>query len=456
MGLAYGIHPLIQDLAPFIKKLPGLNEYITLVYLTLPLWLFLIGLLRLHRVLERPLSRGELFKDLLKLHALGLLGLSIILFLSQSTINRSLIAIFLCSTFVLLYLERLGLNLWSRYQHRQGVGQQRILLVGHPGELMQRFVSGALAQPFPPRLLGFLGAASGIEEDSTQQELPEGFPEQLGELDRLGGLLHEEAVDRVLFFPPINRPVDVPEAVNTCESQGIPADFAVNIHQPFTVPPRLLSLYEQPFISLETAPKPPEALAIKHALDLILAVLGLALLSPLLVLTALAILLSMGRPVLFSQERIGLNGRHFRIRKFRTMVQGAEQQRSEVLEDNEMSGPVFKASHDPRVTTLGRLLRRTSVDELPQLFNVARGEMSLVGPRPLPVVEQQEIRGWRRRRLSMKPGLTGLWQVSGRNTVDFDRWMELDLRYVDHWSLALDLQILLRTIPAVLFRRGAR
>jgi exopolysaccharide biosynthesis polyprenyl glycosylphosphotransferase len=454
MVLALLIHGQLRELAPIIKKLPDPSQYITLVYLAIPLWLALIALLGMHRVLERPATRGELLVDLLKLHLLGLVGLSIIIYLAQATINRSLMAIFFGCSFVLLFFERAGLGLWVRYQHRRGMGRLRLLLVGDPGPEMEHFVLEATARPFPPRLLGYLraGAGAGGEGQPPGAELPP----LLGRAAELEQQLHELAVDRVLFFPPLNRPADAAELLTACETLGVPADFAIEIHNPFAAPPRLQRLYAQPFISLETAPKRPEALAIKHALDVLLAALGLVLLSPVLLLTSLAILLSMGRPVLFSQRRIGLHGRRFRIHKFRTMVQGAEQQRDGLLGVNEMSGPVFKSADDPRVTRLGRLLRRTSIDELPQLLNVVRGEMSLVGPRPLPEGEQREIRGWRRRRLSMKPGITGLWQVSGRNTVDFEEWMKLDLRYVDHWSLTLDLRILLRTLPAVLSSRGAR
>ena len=164
----------------------------------------------------------------------------------------------------------------------------------------------------------------------------------------------------------------------------------------------------------------------------------------------------MGRPILFTQERAGLFGRRFRMLKFRTMARDAEAKQEALRERNEMSGPVFKLTGDPRVTKLGRLLRRSSIDELPQLLNVLGGSMSLVGPRPLPWREQQAMSGWHRRRLSMKPGLTGLWQVSGRNDVDFEQWMRLDLRYVDEWSLGRDAKILLKTIPTVLLGRGAK
>jgi lipopolysaccharide/colanic/teichoic acid biosynthesis glycosyltransferase len=164
----------------------------------------------------------------------------------------------------------------------------------------------------------------------------------------------------------------------------------------------------------------------------------------------------MGRPVLFAQDRAGLRGRRFRMYKFRTMVRDAEVHREALAARNEMGGPVFKIARDPRVTTLGRFLRRTTIDELPQLFNILSGSMSVVGPRPLPVKEQQQIVGWHRRRLMMKPGLTCLWQIGGRSDVSFEDWMKLDLDYIDTWSLALDFAIILKTVPAVLLGRGAR
>jgi lipopolysaccharide/colanic/teichoic acid biosynthesis glycosyltransferase len=177
--------------------------------------------------------------------------------------------------------------------------------------------------------------------------------------------------------------------------------------------------------------------------------------APLLLLIAALVKLTSKGPVFFVQWRIGLNGRRFRFPKFRSMVQDAEARLSEVMQHNEMDGPVFKMKRDPRITRLGAFLRRYSLDELPQLWCVLKGDMSLVGPRPLMPHEIDGHASWQRRRLSMRPGLTCLWQIGGRNAVDFDRWMRLDLQYIDSWSLGLDMRILLRTVPAVLSGRGA-
>jgi exopolysaccharide biosynthesis polyprenyl glycosylphosphotransferase len=196
--------------------------------------------------------------------------------------------------------------------------------------------------------------------------------------------------------------------------------------------------------------------AIKRMIDVLLSAVLLVLLSAALLAAAIAIKLSSPGPVFFLQERIGLNKRKFRIYKLRTMVSNAEELQAGLERRNELSGPVFKIKEDPRITPIGRFLRRSSIDELPQLFNVLKGDMSLVGPRPLPVRDYAGFNeDWQRRRFSVKPGITCLWQVNGRSGISFDQWMLLDLQYMDEWSLWLDLKILAKTIPAVFKGAGA-
>jgi lipopolysaccharide/colanic/teichoic acid biosynthesis glycosyltransferase len=214
-------------------------------------------------------------------------------------------------------------------------------------------------------------------------------------------------------------------------------------------------LFTLPFYGVSPTLTRQGALAVKRVIDVVGALLILVLTLPLLAVVALLIRVSSRGPVIFRQERSGFHGRAFEMYKLRTMVADAELRRSELLHLNEMDGPVFKVSDDPRRTWLGRFIRRYSVDELPQLVNVIKGEMSLVGPRPLPLYEASRIKGVQRRRLAMRPGLSGLWQTRGRSTVDFDEWMRMDLEYVDRWSLALDLRILLATLPEVLRGTGA-
>lgn len=204
-------------------------------------------------------------------------------------------------------------------------------------------------------------------------------------------------------------------------------------------------------------PDPAWQLALKRFLDVVASALLLLLLSPLLALIALAILVTSGRPILYRWPVVGLGGRPMISYKFRTMGWDADRLKAQLLVHNEMQGPVFKMTDDPRVTPIGRVLRKFSLDELPQLWSVLKGDMSLVGPRPPLQSEWLQFEDWQRRKLSVKPGITCLWQVSGRNEIrDFDDWVRMDLEYIDRWSLWLDLKILLLTIPAVLLARGAR
>jgi exopolysaccharide biosynthesis polyprenyl glycosylphosphotransferase len=194
---------------------------------------------------------------------------------------------------------------------------------------------------------------------------------------------------------------------------------------------------------------------IKRWFDAVFAFLALVVLAPFLALIAVAIKLDSRGPVFFCQERVGMNGRTFRFYKFRSMVDGADRMKKQLSKLNELDGPVFKISNDPRMTKIGKFIRKTSLDELPQLFNVLRGEMSLVGPRPPLPNEVEEYEQWQRRKLDVLPGMTCLWQISGRNMIGFREWMRLDIEYVENCSFGLDIKILLRTIPAVISRKGA-
>jgi len=209
-----------------------------------------------------------------------------------------------------------------------------------------------------------------------------------------------------------------------------------------------------PSLALTSVPRQTLQLTFKEILDRSIALLGLIALTPLFGVIALAIKRTSPGPVFFKQRRSGLNGRPIEIYKFRSMVANAEELRKTLEDQNEEDGPAFKMANDPRLTSIGHLLRKTSLDELPQLINVLKGEMSLVGPRPPLPSEVEKYNVWQLRRLSVKPGITCIWQVSGRNTVTFERWMNMDLEYIDNWSLWLDFKLLLKTIPAVLFGTG--
>jgi exopolysaccharide biosynthesis polyprenyl glycosylphosphotransferase len=276
-------------------------------------------------------------------------------------------------------------------------------------------------------------------------------------LDDLPRFLSQSVVDEVLIALPIRSFHDDASRIATlCEEQGILFRLLPNLFDLKRSRHWTEELEGQPLITHHNGVLEGLPLILKRGLDFSIALIVLLLLSPFLLLTAMLIALTSPGPVLFVQRRVGLHKREFPIYKFRTMVVDAEKKLRDVEHLNEVSGPVFKIHNDPRITPLGKFLRKTSTDELPQLINVLKGEMSLVGPRPLPVRDYEGFsKDWQRRRFSVRPGITCLWQVSGRSSIPFDKWMELDLQYIDKWSLWLDLQILMRTIPAVLKRDGA-
>jgi exopolysaccharide biosynthesis polyprenyl glycosylphosphotransferase len=250
----------------------------------------------------------------------------------------------------------------------------------------------------------------------------------------------------------------VEEAIAVCEIEGVEAWLVADFIRTSIARPAFDMFGFQPMLVFRSTPETSWALLTKRTIDLIGSMCGIILLSPLLIAVAVAIRVTSPGRAIFAQMRCGKHGRPFRMYKFRSMFSDAEQRRHELEAYNQMSGPVFKLDDDPRITQLGRWLRKYSIDELPQLFNVFLGQMSLVGPRPLPVYEVENFSNpAQRRRLSVKPGITCLWQISGRNEVkEFETWVKLDLKYIDNWSIWLDLKILLRTIPAVLFGIGAK
>jgi exopolysaccharide biosynthesis polyprenyl glycosylphosphotransferase len=246
--------------------------------------------------------------------------------------------------------------------------------------------------------------------------------------------------------------------VNACEIEGVEAWLVADFFKTHISSTTLDDFYGHPVLVFRSAPETSWQGILKQMMDFTGTVVGLILVSPVMIGVAIIIKLTSRGPVFFKQMRSGLNGAPFTIYKFRTMVTNAEQLKHELAAMNEMTGPVFKITVDPRVTPIGKWLRKFSLDELPQLFNILRGEMSIVGPRPLPVDETKRINdAAHRRRLSVKPGLTCLWQVSGRSEIkEFKDWVRLDLEYIDNWSLWLDIKIILRTFPAVFRGSGAK
>jgi exopolysaccharide biosynthesis polyprenyl glycosylphosphotransferase len=245
------------------------------------------------------------------------------------------------------------------------------------------------------------------------------------------------------------------KAIRTCERFGVPFALPAYSFRLERARPAVPSAVSDGYLHYLTHAPRPYQRSLKRLFDIFASAAALLLLSPLLAAVALIIKLTSKGPVFFKQERMGLHGRPFHMFKFRSMVVNAEQLKDQLRALNEQSGPVFKIKNDPRITPIGRFIRKYSIDELPQLINVLRGDMSIVGPRPPVPKEVAQYEGWQRRRLSVRPGLTCIWQVSGRNQISFQEWMFLDMRYIDHWSLGEDMSLIWKTFPVVLTGRGA-
>jgi len=271
-------------------------------------------------------------------------------------------------------------------------------------------------------------------------------------------LLHNENIDIAVFSIDHTYVPEIRRALLACEAEGIEAWVSADFFRTAIAKPQYDQFASRPLLVFRSTPDASIELLVKRAMDVVIASLMVVLALPVWISIALAIWFTSGRPIIFAQKRSGLYGRPFVMYKFRTMTTDAEQRREELHAFNVMSGPVFKIEKDPRVTPVGEWLRKTSLDEAPQLWNVLRGEMSLVGPRPLPLYETDKFDDFsQRRRMSVRPGLTCLWQISGRsNITDFEEWVRLDLEYIDHWSLWLDVKILIKTVPVILFGRGAK
>jgi exopolysaccharide biosynthesis polyprenyl glycosylphosphotransferase len=327
---------------------------------------------------------------------------------------------------------------YRRSQARRGVHARQVVLVGPP-EKNAEFQQLLADHP-----------DLELRVAVTLEPTPEA-------LATLPAILHEQAIGCVVFNVTRTYFSEVERAILACEIEGVETWLVADFVKTAIARTVIDELHGKPVLVFRTTPDLTWQLMAKRGLDILGAAFGLLVLGPLVMLpVAVAIRLTSPGPILFRQRRSGLHGRQFTMYKFRTMVSNAEMLRAELEAFNEVTGPAFKMEHDPRVTPLGRFLRRTSLDEFPQFWNVLLGDMSLVGPRPPIPSEVDKYDPWHRRRLSMKPGLTCLWQISGRSAVGFDQWMKLDLEYIDHWSLMLDLRILARTIPVVLSGFGAR
>jgi exopolysaccharide biosynthesis polyprenyl glycosylphosphotransferase len=403
-------------------------------------WVVVLWLHGLYQMRTRWTIRGEGLAIARATIVLGLIAGTVLFAFRLPDVSRLFLLLLFPSQWLLTLATRVGLRIGFEWLRARGYNQRFVLVVG----------TGPRAQAFAKKLeshreLGLV--IRGFVEVEMQPGC--GRPwRYLGRLDEIEALLHSEVIDEVALCLPFTQWDRMNAIAHLCEEEGKIVRVPVDVLDHAFAAGRFEDLDGTPVYSVVSGPDRALALAVKRAVDLVIAGLALLVGSPVLLVIAIAIRQREGAPVLFRQTRIGLHGRRFQMIKFRTMGANAEQKLDELLQRSEINGAAFKMTDDPRVTRTGRFLRRTSLDELPQLWNVLRGDMSLVGPRPALPREVESYDLWHRRRLSMKPGITGLWQVSGRRSIEFNTWAELDLSYIDRWSLWLDLKILARTLPA--------
>jgi exopolysaccharide biosynthesis polyprenyl glycosylphosphotransferase len=410
-------------------------------------WVGALWLANLYRMRARWSIRSELVDIVRSAVVLAVLIFCLLYAFKLPAVSRLFIVQLFAIEIVATLAFRTILRLGFRLLRRRG-GSARFLLIVGDGPAARDFAERiGRHRELGLRIVGFIGTE--VEPGRPV----ESFGFRLGRIDDVVEILHTQVIDEVAICLEPDQAALVEPIARLCEDEGrivrIPLDGAA---------PTLTGGRAEDFdgivvLSLVRGPDHAAALLLKRLLDVGGAAFGLVVLSPLLAAISLWIRMVDGGPVLFRQERVGLNLRPFPVVKFRTMAVDAEERLDELREHNVLVGHAFKLDDDPRLTRTGRILRRTSLDELPQLWNVLVGQMSLVGPRPPLPTEVAGYDIWHRRRLSMKPGITGLWQVEARNDPEFDRWVALDLTYIDRWSLWLDLKIMLKTVPAMLAGR---
>jgi len=382
-------------------------------------------------------------RDAFRQAMLGSLSLLIFEFLLRLDLSRFFIALFAVYSTLFLVAFRFAAMQFGESMRKSGKGFVLVVGTGERALRLGRMLEQAADDGI--NIFGFISTGTPVELERT-------YP--MFTLAELPKLLGQHVIDEILFAVESPELAALEEVFLHCDEEGVRTRVAVDFFPHVNSQIRLENLGDTRLLTFSAAPDDDLRLLVKRSIDFSAAVVGVAIGFPIFLAIALAVRMTSPGPAIFRQERCGLNGRKFRVYKFRSMRADAEDHKAEVVHlSTRRTAP--KIPNDPRLTPLGRYLRRFSLDELPQLFNVIRGEMSLVGPRPAIPSEVAEYQRWQRRRLRMRPGLTCLWALNGRDACDFETWMRLDLQYIDNWSLGLDCKILLRTIPQVLTGKGA-
>ena len=377
--------------------------------------------------------------------------LLILVFLLKMTfVSRLVVGWFALTSIVLLVGSRLLIYWWYFVHERNAIEQALNVLIIGSGR-RAHVLARRLQESFEwnVNVVGYLDPEGRSMGRRAGDKI-------LGHVDQIKTVLRDHVIEEVIIAVPRSMLGDVQAIVDSCEEEGVRLLFMADLYDVKAQRVHLAMVGDIPLLGFEFVDRNQNALIAKRIFDIVVTLASMPLILPILLITALAIRLDSKGPILFLQERVGLHKKRFPMYKFRSMVVDAEERMKEIEHLNEAEGANFKIKDDPRITRVGRFIRKMSIDELPQLINVLKGDMSLVGPRPMSLRDVENFdKGIQRKRFSVRPGITGLWQVSGRSNLTFDQWIELDLEYIDHWSFGLDIRILLRTIPVVLLSRGA-
>ena len=443
--LAYLIRQSLPALREFYFSRPLFLELLAGVMLT---WLAAGLAVGAYQVPAFHLSGWTLGRILRQTLWAGTAMIGLLYLLKLGDVSRSFMMLFVAINTLMLLGGRLLIPMLTRGVAGAGPSKRNYVIVGTGDEAVEVARLVKAEGGHSAHILGF------VQETESAAVPSVAGTERVWALGELNQLLKDHVVDEVIFAVDWQRMRALEPVFESCEEEGVKVRLVVNFFPNMVSQVSLDRLSDLPLLTFVTTPDNDYLLFIKRIFDVLISLaMGLVFALPSL-LVVLAIRFSSPGPVLFRQRRCGLNGRVFTLYKFRSMYQDAAQRKQEVAAMNEMDGPVFKIANDPRITPVGRFLRKFSIDEWPQLINVLKGDMSLVGPRPPLPEEVEQYQQWQRRRLRMRPGLTCLWVLEGRNQLDFVSWMKTDMHYIDHWSLGLDLRILLQTIPHVLAGKG--
>lgn len=421
-------------------------HYLVLLVCILLLWPYIFKRLDISKIYHTNPYSFILIRHIIALSA-GLIGLAFFSYILNLNIQRFFLLTYIIIDFVFLYLFIITLYNIAKIQREKGKMASYVYIIG------DKNVAGFIHKLESNTFWGY--KIKGIASDDP--EVLEKYKESYHtcSIEELKTKLEKETlIDEILYCIPTLEPKVISDFVYMCLNLGITFRVTSEVLSLATTKSKIYYFGETPFFTFQNTPTQTINLRIKTLVDKVFSFVALVLLSPVFLITAICIKIESKGPILFKQTRCGLHGRKFTLYKFRSMCENAEDMLDSLKNENEMEGPVFKIKDDKRITRIGRFIRKTSIDELPQFFNVLKGDMSIVGPRPPLPEEVAKYKPWQLRRLSVRPGLTCIWQVSGRNNIPFERWMKLDLQYIDTWSLSLDFIIILKTIKTVIQHDG--